>query len=187
MCVRGVGECHPIPNHATAFLSWKMNLWFEGGFEWQYKKKKKKKQQSNRLCRDDKANMEDQRDWHHLLWLLSVLHTTKRGDVILELRWRCSYHINSSNNKAKVDILKPGLLTVKLQVALMQSLHFCSLQTGWNKVLLFLGECFCPNPQICTIIFSPIPHYIVSSVYEPCYYCKSNCLLNSLCATIDLR
>lgn len=41
VCVRGVGERHPIPNHATAFLSWKMNLWFEGGFEWQYKKKKK--------------------------------------------------------------------------------------------------------------------------------------------------
>lgn len=72
----GWGERHPVQNHA--------------------KKKKKKQEKSNRLCRDDKANTEDQRDWHHLLWLLSVLHTTNRGNVIPELRWRCSYHINSS-------------------------------------------------------------------------------------------
>lgn len=63
-------------------------------------KKKKKWQQSNRLCRDDKANMEEQRESREtdtiFLWLLSVLHTTEEGEVILELRWRCSYHIDGS-------------------------------------------------------------------------------------------
>lgn len=43
VCVGGGGG-HPFSNHATPFLSWKMNLWFEVGFEWcmEYKKKGEK-------------------------------------------------------------------------------------------------------------------------------------------------
>lgn len=44
-------------------------------------------------------------------------------------------HKQFNCRETKVDVLKPGLLTVKLQVLLLQSPRFCSPKTGPNKAL----------------------------------------------------
>lgn len=85
--------------HLHLFLSWKINLWFDGGFEWcmPYKKKKKKSGNNRTGCAETIKQIWRNRGTDTIfLWLLSVLHTTEEGEVILELRWRCSYHIDGS-------------------------------------------------------------------------------------------
>lgn len=108
---------------------------------------------------------------------------TKRGDVIPELRRRCSYHKTVQWQQSRSGYLKTRFIDSKIAGgAAAEPLRLLSQD---RMKLRKIQRCFlevsvsAKSLRSAPLSSPPSSHYIVLSVYEPCYYCNSNYQLNA--------